>query len=634
MSKENKDNNDYLFRLLTEDGISTSINSTTLNTITSKQIFLFFNVFKSDIHYIKPTYLATKSNVQDYATEDANPKKLLFDVIKKLNNTEDKEFIKTRDILNNTTFNNFMLNRKDDKNETELTKVKALMNEKYDEDSTKYYINMFPPKYITETNRAQKDIKEGLIQLKNAEDAGAHPDNIKELSIKIGRRAKEYTGLAATAVTEAEKEERRAQTALPVLPAAADLDLNNVYEYAQKHNNKAQELKRDADEFIKKPAVAKCIAMFNDNEREEGAKSAATTAANAFRTTKAAEAKVSTAAKSADTRTRSALTLAEAKLATTITLKQTYYNNIILTKPSSDPTATVNKTHAQNFLEEARQTAVFAKNALDIFNKWSINYFNKGLKTKIDGVIQQANNLVKEATNAVTLAEIKALDDAWVIMVATPATLVTDKENMLKNFANLINSEKINITKGIMPMYMTDGYGDTAYSSDTTPRVELMLDESEYSVGGLSSGWKYRIPKLADTGLRKAWRKTRIDRWTLNDLKLKYIFNDSKLLDIGKALAATAPPTPNCDIYKKLDEERHEYYNNIQKIEKEKTDSGDAAEQAEVRTKPLAMSGGGKQYNKKTFKNKQFKRKQTHRKQTHRKQKHRKQKHRKQTHKK
>jgi hypothetical protein len=640
MSKVNKDNNDYLFRLLTEDGMSESINSTTLNTIASKQIFIFFNVFNSDIHFIKPTYLATKSNVQDYATYDDNPKKLLFDVIQKLNASEDKEFINTRDILNNTTFNNFMLNRKDDKNETALDTLKALMNEKYNENSTKYYINMFPPKYIIKTNQAKKEIEEGLIQLKKAEAAVTPDENsIKRLSIQIGKLATQYPETAATAVTEAGKEELRAKGALPVAPAAADSDLNNVYEYAQKHNTKAKALKREADDFIKKPDVAKCIAVFKEDDRDEKERAATKAAVLESTAELASAAKVSTAAQSANTHTNSAYILANDRLQKTIKLKTKYNDTIILTKPTGDAAAAAavaeNKTHAQKFLIEAQQAAELAKNALDLYSRYKLNkiYFGySNLKSKIDEVNRQANNLVKEAKNAKTLAEIKALDDDWVIMVATPTTLVADKENMLKNFANLINAETINITKGT-GAYKADGYGDTSYTADTTPRVELMLGEEPYWYG-TSSGWKYKIPKLGDTALRKAWRKKRIDRWTLNDLKLKYIFNDSNLLGIGKGLAATAPPTPNCDIYKELDDVRHEYYNNIQKIEKEKTESGDDTEKAEVRAKPLAMSGGGKQYNKKTFKNKQFKRKQTHRKQTHRKQKHRKQKHRKQTHKK
>ena len=637
MSKD--DNSHYLFDLLTKEDMSVNIDESTLNTITGVQLTFFFSKFNSDIHYIKPTDVTTKLGVklgvQDYSTVNDNPKKLLFDLIQKLNSSESlsEDFIHAKESFNNITFNNFMLNRQDDKIETELNKLKTLMNKPYNEDSTKYYITMFPPKYITETNKAKKDIEDLLTELKNAEAVPTPDDKkIKELKINIGDNAKKYPGIATSAATQAEAEELRAQTAATAA-APTDEELNNVAEYAKKHNKKAKALKEGIDDFITRSDIARCITAFENKNREDAAKFAATKAAADFRTTKAAEAKVSTAAQSADTYTKSALTLAEAKLAITRTLKQTYYDTIILTKPSTNPAAAAavegNKNNAQKFFDEAQLTAVLAKRALDLYKRWiTMNRFIYGLESKINRVIQEANDLVKEAINAVTLAAIKAFDDDWVINIATLGTPDSVKENMLKEFAKLMKAETINITKGTMTMYMRNGYDNTAQSSDPAGSKVELIDELEYFPG---FGTHYIIPKITDLVVRKAWRKKRIDRWTLNDLKLKNILNDSKLLEIGKKLAdATAP---DCDIYKKLDTVKQEYYNNIRKIEKEKKESGDPDEKREAAIS-LVMSGGGKQYNKKTLKKKQFKRKQTHRKQTHRKQKHRKQKHRKQTHKK
>jgi hypothetical protein len=630
MSKVNRDGR-YLFDLLTDE--SATIDADTLNTITGVQLTFFFSEFNSDIDYIKPTYVKTKYGVQDYSTFNDNPKKLLFDLIKKLNASESlsEDFIHAKESFNNITFNNFMLNQKDNKDETELKKLKELMNKSYNEDSTKYYISMFPPKYITKTNKAKKDIENLLRELNNAEGATPRDENnIKNLQINIGDDANKYPGIADNAATEAEAEEVRAAAAAAA--ASTDDDLKKAYEYARKHNSKAKDLKAGINDFITRADVAKCITAFDNNKRDKDAKDAATKNAKTYVDAKRADAKVSKAALSADTATNSALIVAKAKLQNTKDLKKIYDDAIIIPKPSTDPTATANKNHARDFNGEAQQTVVLAEKALVLYNRWrTMNRFIYGLESKINEVIQEAKDLVKEATNAVTLAAIKEFDDAWVIKIATTATTDVQKEEMLKEFANLINSEKINITKGTMPIYMTNGYGKDQYRDDTAlPKVEL-IDESEYFPGSLTQ-WK--IPKIGDSADRKKWRKKRIDRWTLNDLKLKYIFNDSNLLGIGKALATKAATTdPHFDIYKKLDTVKQEYFTNIRKIENEKKISGDSTEKTEAAT-PLVMSGGGKQYNKKTFKNKQFKRKQTHRKQTHRKQKHRKQKHRKQTHKK
>ena len=606
------DDNDYLFEILTKDKLAGLIDANTVKTITPKHLFYFLARFDDEINFITLTNKGSKTGVQDYDSAAGNPRKLLFDVIQKFNKNDKKAVMEA---LNKLTFNNLSVNKV--LGDLDLTRV---LQEDLDEMNAKKKINLFPPKYITDANSAKRKAETALKQFKEAEAAaGASTapgaDLVASLKIDVGKAAKTYDALATAAAAEAAAAAAAAEAAAPT--GTTDAELREAVEYANTHKIKAKKI---ADE-------AKTLVASDDYvELIKAADAAADPAAVAFAAAK----------KTRDP--KKALELAQAELDKAESHNTTY-------QKIGDKASPGAMTAATDFKRDAESALNLAETTLDIYKTSSmlpavISSGTKTMKTDIDDLIKKATDTldkakaaVEEATNAVKAAiktALNPLDTKWVTDMEAAATTMVDKAKMLNDLASSINAEKININKGLT--YKT-GYGQVQFDADSTPKVELGDDESEYTAPGFFNA-KWKIPPINDPSIRAQWRNKRIDKWSLNDLKLKYISLNTKLLELGKQLydSVSGASKPILSIYsneKALKAARDDYLIKIQLIQDEK----DSITPSLPKTN-LTLHGGGKQYNKKTLKYKQLKRKQTHRNQMHRTQNHRKQNHRKQTHKK
>ena len=607
------DDNDYLFELLTNDKMVGLIDAATVNTITQKHLFYFLARFDDDIHCIKLTNKGSKIGVQDYDSAAGNPRKLLFDVIQKFNTDEKKAVMEA---LNKLTFNNLSVNKV--LGDVDLPRV---LQADLNETNAKKRINLFPPKYITAANSAKRQAETALTKLKKADTAAAGAPGapgaalVASLKIDVGKAAKTYDALATAAAAEAAAAAAAAEAAAPT--GTTDAELREAVEYANTHKIKAKKI---ADE-------AKTLVASDDYvELIKAADAAADPAAVAFAAAK----------KTRDP--KKALELAQAELDKAESHNTTY-------QKIGDKASPGAMTAATDFKRDAESALNLAETTLDIYKTSSmlpavISSGTKTMKTDIDDLIKKATDTldkakaaVEEATNAVKAAiktALNPLDTKWVTDMEAAATTMVDKAKMLNDLASSINAEKININKGLT--YKT-GYGQVQFDADSTPKVELGDDESEYTAPGFFNA-KWKIPPINDPSIRAQWRNKRIDKWSLNDLKLKYISLNTKLLELGKQLydSVSGASKPILSIYsneKALKAARDDYLIKIQLIQDEK----DSITPSLPKTN-LTLHGGGKQYNKKTLKYKQLKRKQTHRNQMHRTQNHRKQNHRKQTHKK
>jgi hypothetical protein len=667
------DKSDYLFQLLTNPAYKGFITPTTISTITGKHLIYFLAMFKPKYHYIPNNLKVPDNIVQNYEDTTENCKKLLFDVIKTFQSDPKKK--ENLEVLNNTIDNKLLLSNS--AIQSDIDKTNVLLANNLDDSKLIEMLNELPPKIIIDANNAEKAATDAITK------ALATPADSK---LQFAAKTAADAAIAAATLaktTIATESARISPIALAALAAPAGPDKSAIEKAAANYVNHAatadaadlaatKTFKTDLDPII----AAAIAAIAAPAVPAVPAAIAAPIDSTAIPTADSSDA-VTAAAKKRGDDLAGFINVAPAtyppgdpqKL---VAPAQKYQTNATNKKAAYTTTPTITTAlEYQAAAKTAVDTLTYIIDKLSTATSATALYYNKSIATlkKIknemdelleDAIVKVATEALKQdnaiisgaATTATATANAAAAeakiflntvtggDPAWVTNITSTDIGKINRE--LMTLAQSVHTETINIEKATTAPDM-GRYGDEQTKNDETAGREpanSAIGESRYVVGGV---YNWIIPPNDATGTdnqkkRKLWRDFRIDRWKLNNNKLKFILNTPDILANAKAYYNTITGTTTADlttknklnIFNDINATRTAYFAAINKIVAEKNSKDPMGPPL-----ALSMTGGGKQYNKKTFKNKQFKRKQTHRNNYfHRTRMHRKQKHGNQTHKK
>jgi len=687
------DKSDYLFLLLTKSGMRGFIMPTTVSTITGKHLIYFLAMFKSKYHYI-PNNLKTPDNiVQNYGDTDTdktgNCKKLLFDVIKAFqSDTKKKEHL---EVLNNTIDNKLLLSNS--VIQTEMDATNLLLAKNLDDNKLMEMLNELPPDTIIAANNADKAATDAIkkaiaaptdrtlqFAAKNAADAAIAAATLAKTAIEA-ESTRITTAATAAAATDPDKPAIEKAAANYVIHAAAAAAAESAATMTFKTNLNPTIVgatdptlaptsaiaPASAVAASAAPAIAVAVPINSTATPTAGSAAVADVAAAAKKRGEDLAGFINAAPATDPSGDPQKLVAPAQRHQTTATSKQLAYRTTptITTALGYQAAAQTAVDTLNNIIGKlptsTSPTAIYYKSSIATLKKIQadMNTLLADAKSKVaDEALNQDNALISGAATAAALSATAATaaavveaknflnnastgDSAWVTKITS--TTLDDIKNALMTLAQSVHTETINIERGTDPTADKGRYGKAQTTADTTAGrepAELAVGEPPYQVGA----YEWKIPPNGAAGTedqqkRKTWRDFRINRWKLNDNKLKFILNDLDILLKAKTYYSTIPTATSADlttqkklnIFNDINNTRNTYFTAINKIVDEKNSNDPGSPAATV----LAMYGGGKQYNKKTFKNKQFKRKQTHRNNYfHRTRMHRKQKHRNQTHKK